>query len=136
MTDSPRRFPLAFLVLDALGTGSSHDRILPGGTARYAGTAFGFADNDRDLCEIGRAVGIEADVALFVRARLPCIQIPVAPMRSARIDPILQFVNDQPVLDHQNATAPLDHLKAACEAARSPTARVFLMDLRLLGPGA
>lgn len=125
MTDSAApRFSL--LIVDRLGAGSVRDRTLPGGADRFAGRHHRFADSADALREICRALGIGDDAQVLVAHDLDLVQVPVGPLRRAQIDPVMQFVNERPVLSGIHGTRPLQELAAACEAARSPSARPFL----------
>ncbi len=121
---APCRFSL--LVIDRLATGNPRARTLPGGADRYAARHHTFADTPEQMRDVCRALGIGDDAAVLLSDDLDLVQVPVAPLRRARIDPILQYVNDRAVLDGTNATVPLQALADACDLTRSASARAFL----------
>jgi hypothetical protein len=128
MTDSvPARFSL--LIVDRLSEGSVRDRTLPGGADRFVGRHHPFADNPDTLRQICRALGIGDDAQVLSQHELDLVQVPVAPLRRAQIDPVMQYVNEKPVLDGVNGTKPLQRLADGCAAARSTSARAFLARL-------
>jgi hypothetical protein len=128
MPDS-RPVGYALMIVDQMAEGSVRDRTLPGGSERYVGHRHAFAEDDRTLIQVCRALGIGDDASVITSHAVDMVQVPVAPLRRARIDPILQYVNDLPVMDGENATDPLERLRAACLAAKAPSARAFLIRL-------
>jgi hypothetical protein len=129
MTAARLEYPYAFLILDAHASGTPRDQTMPGGAPRYCGTRFAFADTPEHLSKVTRALGIGDDAAVLNDHRLACVQVPTAPLRRARIDPVFQIINDHRVFDGRNATRPLETLRDACLAVRSETSRAFLIDL-------
>ncbi len=129
-------YPYAILILDACASGTERDRTLPGGAPRYRGARYGFADGRETFLTIARALGIADDASVLITQGLECVQVPTAPLRRARIDPVFQFVNDREVFSGRNAQKPLEALRDACLAARQTTSRAFLLDLSALTTGS